>query len=61
MSPEQLRMAVQVRDEHAAGACEECHGIGPCRTYATWFGHIADLPRPEPVWPGGADAMRWWL
>jgi hypothetical protein len=54
-------MAVQVRDEHAAGTCEECHGIGPCRTYATWFGHIADLPRPEPVWPGGDDAMRWWL
>jgi len=58
---EQAQMARLVRDEHAAGVCDECHGIGPCSRYNLWFPLIAKLPRPEPEWLGGDDAMRWWI
>ncbi len=60
MNLDQHREAILVRDEHAAGTCSECHGVGPCPRYSAWFPVIADLPRPEPVWPGGDDAATWW-
>lgn len=52
--------AIRVRDDHLAGNCTTCYGIGPCDVYTAWFPVIAELPRPEPEWPGGADPMRWW-
>lgn len=57
---DQLRMAAQVRDEHAAGTCDECHGIGYCSRYRLWFPIIAELPPREKPWPGD-DAMTWWI
>lgn len=52
--------AIRVRDEHLNGSCLTCVGIGPCVVYSLWFPVIAELPRPEPEWPGGEDPMRWW-
>jgi len=60
MDPDRnLSIASRVRDEHETGTCPECHGIGPCSRYATWFPIIAELPRKEPSWDG--DERTWWL
>jgi hypothetical protein len=55
---DQLREAVLVRDEHREGTCDECHGIGPCRRYSTWFPIIAELPQRQDPWLG--DEKAWW-